>query len=110
VAGEATGVPHRTLFWRSGGYRVVLNDGWKLHSLGQQREVRLYNLASDPGERIDLAAQQPARVAELQAMLAAHDATQVAPAWPSLIRSPIPIDRPLGVKSSPNDAYIYWWN
>jgi arylsulfatase A-like enzyme len=110
VAGEATGVPHRTLFWRSGGYRVVLHDGWKLHSLGQQREDRLYNLASDPQERIDLAAQQPARVAALKAMLAAHDATQMAPAWPSLIRSPIPIDRPLGVKSSPKEDYIYWWN
>jgi arylsulfatase A-like enzyme len=110
VAGEATGVPHRTLFWRSGGYRVVLHDGWKLHSLGQQREVRLYNLAADPGERRDLAIQEPARVAELQAMLAAHDRQQQPPAWPSLIRSPIPIDRPLGVKSSPKDTYIYWWN
>ena len=110
VAGEATGVPHRTLFWRSGGYRVVLHDGWKLHSLGQQREVRLYNLAADPGERSDLAAQQPARVAQLQALLAAHDRQQMPPAWPSLIRSPIPIDRPLGAKSSPKDAYIYWWN
>ncbi|WP_439547240.1 sulfatase-like hydrolase/transferase [Sandarakinorhabdus sp.] len=110
VTGEAPGVPHRTLFWRSGGYRVVLHDGWKLHSLGQQREIRLYNLATDPTERTNLAAQQPARVAELQAMLVAHDRQQMPPAWPSLIRSPIPIDRPLGVKSSPRDDYIYWWN
>ncbi len=110
VAGEAIGVPHRTLFWRSGGYRVVLHDGWKLHDLAQPREARLYHLASDPGERQDLAAREPARVAQLRALLAQHDRSQMAPAWPSLIRSPIPIDRPLGVKASDRDPYIFWWN
>ena len=110
VRGEATGVPHRTLFWRSGGYRAVLHDGWKLHSLDKPKSDRLYNLASDPGERSDLAASQPEKLAELKALLAAHDREQRPPAWPSLIRSPIPIDRPLGVKSSPDDPHIFWWN
>jgi arylsulfatase A-like enzyme len=61
VTGEATGVPHRTLFWRSGGYRVVLHDGWKLHSLTHPAGDRLYHLASDPTEQQDVAAQQPAK-------------------------------------------------
>ncbi len=110
VRGEASGVPHRTLFWRSGGYRTVLHDGWKLHSLTHPAEDRLYHLASDPGEQRDLAGQNPGRVAELKALLAAHDRSQRPPAWPSLIRSPIPLDRPLGVQPRATDAYIYWWN
>lgn len=110
VAGEATGVPHRTLFWRSGGYRVVLADGWKLHSLPAPVGDRLYNLSADPTERTNLAAAQPARLAELKALLAAHDREQMAPAWPSLIRSPIPLDRPLGVKPRADDDYVWWWN
>lgn len=113
ATGEATGVPHRTLFWRSGGYRAVLHDGWKLHSItqpGQKVDERLYNVSADPGEKTDLARADPARVAQLRAMLVAHDATQQPPAWPSLIRSPIPIDRPLGTKSSPGDPHIFWWN
>jgi arylsulfatase A-like enzyme len=110
VTGEATGVPHRTLFWRSGGYRVVLHDGWKLHSLTHPAGDRLYHLAADPTEQQDVAAQQPARVAELKALLAAHDRSQAPPAWPSLIRSPIPLDRPLGVTPRATEPYIYWWN
>jgi arylsulfatase A-like enzyme len=114
VAGEATGasggVPHRTLFWRSGGYRVVLHDGWKLHSLTHPAGDRLYDLNSDPTERRDVAASQPARVAALKALLAAHDRQQAPPAWPSLIRSPIPLDRPLGAKPIASEGYVYWWN
>lgn len=110
ATGEATGVPHRTLFWRSGGYRVVLSDGWKLHSLTHPAGDRLYNLADDPTEQYDLAASQPGRVAQLKAMLAAHDREQMPPAWPSLIRSPIPLDRPLGTPPRPGEAYVYWWN
>ena len=30
VRGEASGVPHRTLFWREGYQQSVLSDGWKL--------------------------------------------------------------------------------
>ena len=110
VAGEATGAPHRTLFWRSGGYRVVLHEGWKLHSLTHPAGDRLYHLASDPTEQRDVAAQQPAKVAELRALLAAHDRTQAPPAWPSLVRAPIPIDRPLGQPPRRGENYIYWWN
>jgi len=110
VGGDATGVPHRTLFWRSGGYRAVLHDGWKLHSLTHPAGERLYHLASDPTEQTDVAAREPARVAALKAMLAAHDRTQMPAAWPSLIRSPIPLDRPMGVKPVAKEPYIYWWN
>ena len=110
AAGKKAGVPHRTLFWRSGGYSAVLHDGWKLHSLTHPAGDRLYDLASDPGERTNLVASQPARAVQLRAMLAAHGAAQRAPAWPSLIRSPIPLDRPLGTPANAADAHIFWWN
>lgn len=110
VRGEAAGVPHRTLFWRSGGYRVVLSDGWKLQSLDRPRADRLYHLAVDPTEQQDVAAANPAKVAELRAQLAAHDAEQRPPAWPALVHSPIPIDRPLGAKPVPKETIIYWSN
>ena len=39
VRGEAAGVPHRELFWRSGASRSALVDGWKL------------NVSDPPGRR-----------------------------------------------------------
>ena len=40
---------------------------------------------------------EPDKVRELSALLAAHEAQMVPPAWPSLIEGPIAIDHPLGV-------------
>ncbi|KPF79748.1 sulfatase [alpha proteobacterium AAP81b] len=110
VTGKTAGVPHQTLFWRSGAYRVVRDGDWKLQILERPVQSLLFNLATDPTERRDLAAAQPAKVAELTAKLAAHDAAQMKPAWEALIHSPIAIDTPLGVKPRPGDAYIYWSN
>ena len=30
ITGEAQGTPHQTMFWRSGGYKVLLAGDWKL--------------------------------------------------------------------------------
>ena len=49
-------------------------------------------------------------IEDLDQLLAAHDRASVKPAWPSLIRSPIAIDRPLGTKPKPGETYIYWSN
>ncbi len=70
----------------------------------------LYNVKDDPGERTNLAAAQPARVAELKARLAAFERDQAQPLWPALIEAPIPLDKPLGRPQSPDDAYVYWSN
>jgi arylsulfatase A-like enzyme len=110
LAGSASGVPHQTLFWRSGAYRVVRDGDWKLQSLDLPRKDLLFDLKADPTERNDVAAANPGIVAALKAKLAAHDATQMAPAWQSLVRAPIAIDRPLGVKPVPGETYIYWSN
>mgnify|MGYP000523487183 CR=1 FL=1 len=54
------------LFWRSGDYRAVRMGDWKLQVTKRPEKVRLYNLAADPTERQDLAASDPARVAQLR--------------------------------------------
>ena len=110
VAGKQAGVPHQILFWRSGGYKVVRDGDWKLQSLGLQHRSLLYDMKADPTEQHDVAASQLAIVARLDALLAQHDAQSVKPSWPSLIQSPIAIDRPLGTKPRPHETYIYWWN
>ncbi len=110
VQGKAAGRPHQTLFWRSGKYRVVRDGDWKLQSLDLPRADRLFDLASDPTERHDLAAANPAKVAELRARLAAHDAQQQPAAWKSLVRAPIALDRPLGTPPVKGEDYIYWSN
>jgi arylsulfatase A-like enzyme len=110
VRGEAEGKPHDRLFWRQGHYRVVLADGWKLQRTARPERVWLFNLESDPTEQRDVAAEHPAKVAELQALLAAHDAEQQEPAWPALIEAPIPIDRTLREAPVAGEEYVYWPN
>jgi arylsulfatase A-like enzyme len=110
LTGQATGVPHQTLFWRSGGYRVVRDGDWKLQSLDRPRKEMLFDLKADPAERVDVAAANPAIVATLRGKLAAHDADQQKPAWQSLVHAPIAIDRPMGTKPVPGETFIYWSN
>ncbi len=110
VEGTAAGVPHQTLFWRSGDYKVIRDGNWKLQSLDLPRQDLLFDLASDPNERTDVAAFNPTIVATLLAKLKVHDASQQPPAWGSLIRSPIAIDRPLGTPPRDGETYIYWSN
>ncbi len=110
VAGTASGVPHPTLFWRSGAYRVVRDGDWKLQLLERQPQPLLFDLASDPTERRNVAAQHPDVVAALTTKLNNHDSEQKPPAWLPLIHSPIAIDRPLGTPPKKGEDYIYWSN
>jgi len=107
---EIAGAPHGSLFWRSGHYKALLADGWKLQVAERPRKDWLFHLADDPTERVDLAAQRPEKVRELKALLAAREAEMVPPAWPSLLEGEIAIDHPLGVADQPSDEYIYWEN
>jgi arylsulfatase A-like enzyme len=110
VTGERDGIPHDTLFWREGYHQVALHDGWKLIVSGRPDKRWLFNLTDDPTERRDLAAAQPDRVAQLQRLLDAHNAEQVAPAWPSVIESPQLIDKTGADPYVDGDEYIYWPN
>jgi len=111
VRGEREGAPHRALFWRSGHYRVVLQDGWKLQvNERPPGSVWLFDLNTDPTEQKNLATERPDKVAELRAALDAHDAEQQPSLWPSLVEMPVNIDKTLAEPDAPDDEYIYWPN
>ncbi len=110
VRGEVSGQPHRSLYWRSGDYRTLIADGYKLQVAGRPDKVWLFDLGTDPTEAHDLADREPERVAALRAMLDAQDAQMAPPLWPSLIEGPFYIDHPLGVPDRPQDEFVYWSN
>ncbi|HET9161449.1 MAG TPA: sulfatase-like hydrolase/transferase [Caulobacteraceae bacterium] len=110
ATGKASGDPHASLFWRSGGYRTVLSGGWKLQVLDQPKKVWLFDLAHDPTEQHNLAGQRPDKVRELGAIMGAQDKQMKPSIWPSLLQGPIPIDHPLGAPDKASDEYILWDN
>ncbi len=110
LAGTAAGRPHDILFWRSGPYRTVQKGRWKLQAMETPKVSYLYDLAADPSEKADVAAANPEVVAELTALLDAHDREQAKPIWPALFEGAINVDTPLGKPSKPGDVFIYWSN
>lgn len=110
ATGEARGVPHEALFWRSGASQSALVNGWKLNVSDPPGRSWLFDMNADPNERRDLSRKRPEKLAELQAALAAHNAEQAPPAWPARLSSPINIDKDLTQIDSPDDDYIYWSN
>jgi arylsulfatase A-like enzyme len=110
VLGERSEAPHARLFWRQGHYQVAVADGWKLQTAERPKKTWLFDLRSDPTEQRNVAEEHPERVQAMLAMLAAHNATQVEPAWPSLIEAPIPIDKTAAEPEAPGDEYVYWPN
>jgi uncharacterized sulfatase len=98
------------IFWQSGQYRVVRAGDWKLQVDGYQNKLWLFNLAADPTERINLARREPHKVAELQALLAAHHANAVPSLWPHSLISPVAIDKTLDQAPARGDEYIMWAN
>jgi arylsulfatase B len=81
----ATAAPaERTFYWRA-GHRAALRQGpWKIVREavgGKPGPWQLYNLTADIGEKSDLAAKEPARVAELTERWSQWSAAQAAPLW-----------------------------
>ena len=110
LRGEKTGAPHDALFWRDGSYQVVIAGGWKLQVAERPRKTWLFHLDKDPTEREELSAREPAKLAELKALLDAHNAQMVAPLWPSFIELPVMVDRTLDQPEQPGDEVVYWQN
>lgn len=107
VRGERNDRPHDVLFWRGGDYRAVRAGDWKLQVSALPNKDWLYNLKSDPSERNNLAASEPAKVHELKALLRDFDKEQAKPLWPSLAEAPIPLDKTLRDKVNADDEYVY---
>lgn len=81
LSGAKEGPPHAALFWRFGSRFAIRQGDWKLVAARPDATAALYDLAADPGERRDLAQQEPERVAALQAAWDAWNAGNVAPSW-----------------------------
>jgi arylsulfatase A-like enzyme len=92
-AGQKTGAPHESLFWRFGQQMAIRRgdfklvrydltaDGLPLPKGEKFSAVKLYNLADDLSETKDLAASMPDKVRELQAEWDAWNKTLAAPLW-----------------------------
>jgi len=105
-----TGPKRDITFWRSGHYRVVRAGDWKLQVSKRPEKVWLFNLATDPTEQINLAAKDPARVAELRKLIDAQNAGLPKPLWPGLLEGAIRIDVPLNAQWKKDQEYVYWAN
>ncbi len=79
TGGDATRLSERDITWKIGRGRSVVRGDWKLiESWGKSEDkqaarVELYNLAADPHEKQDVAAEHPQRVKELQKSLLQFD-------------------------------------
>lgn len=102
--------PHDALFWINGEYQAMRSGNWKLQVSHRPDTIRLYDLAEDPTERHNLAAEYPERVQQMRAALAAHVAQQPAPAWPAQAEMPVRIDKTDAQPWSADDEYIYVTN
>ncbi|MFO0691239.1 MAG: sulfatase-like hydrolase/transferase [Myxococcota bacterium] len=108
--GERTGPPHDALFWRSGHYRALRAGDWKLQVSVRPQKTWLFDLASDPTERHDLAGARPDEVARLKQRLAALESEMAEPIWPALVEGTVAIDHTLAEPLEPDDEYVYWAN
>src|SRR5690606_27550332 len=110
VTGRVDGAPHETLFWRQGYQQAVLHDGWKLITTERPPTEWLFHLATDPTEQHNVANRYPERVAQLEALLAAHNAEQAEPMWPSVVETPVLIDKTSAQAYEEGDEFAYWPN
>lgn len=97
-------------FWRSGDYRVVRDGDWKLQVSKRPAKLWLFNLATDPTERVNLAANEPQQVARLSALIEAQNRGLPAPLWPGLLEAAIRIDVPLTAPWRSDQEYVFWAN
>lgn len=66
LTGQNTGAPHQNLFWRRHNSAALRQDRWKIVRHAANQAFELYDLAADLAETTNVAAKQPAKLAELQ--------------------------------------------
>ncbi len=82
LTGAKQGRPHETLCWRIDGMWAIRNGDMKLVVGEAGHAPELFNLATDVGEKNDLAASQPDKVKELQIQWDQWNAQLAAPSTP----------------------------
>ena len=100
----------RPLFWRTGGYKVVQQDGWKLQLQEQNGKTWLYNLNEDPTEQRNLSASEPEQLQFLKQVLKGLDEQMSEPLWPALVEVPIAVDHTIDTLPDADYETILWSN
>lgn len=108
ASGEADVAWEReTLFWQAGHYRVVRHGDWKLQVAKRPEKRWLYNLAEDPTEQNNLSEIHPDKLAQLMALLDAHQAVARPPLYEAEVEMSVAIDKHLAEPFEPGDKYVY---
>ena len=86
LTGEKSEPPHTALYWRLGPQKAIRQGRWKLvdwrdFTAKKQSGWQLYDLHQDVSESDDLAAKNPAVVAELSQAWDRWNAKNIAPLW-----------------------------
>jgi arylsulfatase A-like enzyme len=68
-------------YWRVGPQAALREGDWKIYRGRAGTTWQLYHLSADPGEEHDLSAQEPDRVAALEAAWRSLDAEMIVPLW-----------------------------
>lgn len=102
--------PHDAIFWQSAYYKAVRQGDWKLQVTGKPAKVWLYDLATDPTEKTNVAEQNPQKVAELKQLITDHQVGARPPLYPHTTEGPVAIDKTAADKATPDDEYVFWPN
>lgn len=90
ISGKIKAKPHETLYWRLGDQTAIRHGDWKLVSYDLNvdgisgkgvSEPRLYNLAKDIGESVNLAGSHPQEVENLQRRWNEWSSRMAVPLW-----------------------------
>jgi arylsulfatase A-like enzyme len=100
----------RPLFWRTGGYKVVQQDGWKLQLQEQNGNSWLFNLNEDPTEQNNLNSSQPQKLEEMRDILYSLDEQMAEPLWPALVENTIAVDYTIDQLPETEYETIIWTN
>jgi arylsulfatase A-like enzyme len=103
---------NRPLFWRTGGYKAVQLDGWKLQLQQQTGKLWLFNLNEDPTEQVNLALSEAhsEELKTLRATLDDLDSQMAKPLWPALVEVPIAVDYTIDKLPDTDYETIIWSN
>ena len=69
-----------------------MSKGWKMQRSDCKKDTAV-SFDEDPTEQKDVSPNTP-KIAELSAILAAHNAQQAPPRWPNGVLMPIWVDKP----------------
>jgi arylsulfatase A-like enzyme len=86
LLGENQAAPHDALYWRFGPQKAIRKGNWSLvdwrdFATKTNSGWQLFDLSKDIGQKDNLAAKHPDRVAELSLAWQRWDAQNVAPLW-----------------------------